>query len=225
MKKILLSAGVATTLLMAVFPVVYASTNSTSTGQSLVVAQGPGYTVTAAAPNAAKPSNSNMAMQPLSDTGNDIPQGGSGTFNGQYAESYSNGQLQDTSELIVNDQHNLTSSDYLSVSGNMGAIWTGSTPYDANYIYMTPQELASATATVVSVSVPASVTLSPEFDSMQLTWQEATVTNNWMGSYNWSQWEVSDAGHFTDVHTDDEATFQFGTQNYGLLNDLDVSIG
>jgi hypothetical protein len=197
-------------------------------GTQIIVAQGPGYVVTAAGPNTPKPHTSSTSgsggIGPASQTNYNLNQGSSGTFTGQTNENYSNGQLQDYSCIHVNDVNSFLQPANLYVYGDQQAYWTGTSPFDATDIYMTPQEQATAQCVVTSVSVPAGVSFSESNNTATLTWQEITISNNWEGNYKWDQWQLQSNGCFTNVHTDDEATFLFGSNAYALLNDVNVNI-
>lgn len=199
-----------------------------ATGSRIIVAQGPGYVVTTAGHNTPKrhtsPSSGGGGIAPASQTNYNLTEGSSGTFTGQTNENYSDGQLQDYSCIHVNDVNSFLQPANLYVYGDQQAYWTGSSPYNATDIYMTPEEQATAQCAVTAISVPAGITYSTSNDTATLKWQEVTIANNYQGNYKWDQWQLQSEGCFTNVHTEDEATFLFGSNAYGLVNDVNVNI-
>lgn len=213
-----------------------ATANSEAT---VLVAQGPGYTVYEAPANAPKPkAPPQMAQGPKSPNSGS---NGSGTYNtltnetGNYnstqswntdsTRSYNGSYVETESKLTLSDAHKSWpwQPDYLTANGVVYGYWWGSSPFDANNITLQPSENVTATSTVTSVSIPAGVSVSSSSNTMYLTWPAVANPNTWDASYSWGKWEVQSSGTISNAQANDIATFTFGSNSFGVVNTINVN--
>jgi len=191
-----------------------------------VVYEGDGYTITV--PVETKKQDSVSVIQPQEYFEKSMSQGSTKTFTETTSENLgflSGNVIKDTSSIKVISKHNLVSDDYITLSGYCKAYMSGTNPWKADSITISPSEtINSEGITVLAINAPLGVSVGPQSDSVTCDWADYTQEDEYSVKDTWSSIKFKTEGHFTSVQTNDQILWSIGGDGYNQSTQIDISI-
>ncbi|TGE34741.1 hypothetical protein E4K67_29030 [Desulfosporosinus fructosivorans] len=190
-----------------------------------VVYKGDGYTITVA--DETKKQDSASVIQPQDYFSSSMSQGATKTFTKTSEDSISfmGNVIKDTSNIKVISQHNLTSDDYITLSGYCKAYMSGTDPWSADSFTISPSETINSSAlTLLAINAPGGVSVGPQSTSVTCDWADFTREDDYNATDTWKPIKFKTAGHFTSVQTNDQILWSIGGDGYNQATQIDISI-